>query len=317
MIAALLAVALAQEDPGAAVRRALPLLEKSSSSYLTQRDCFSCHHQAVPLFALTLVKRKGFAIDEKNYQDQLKRTADFLEGNKDGFRKGRGLGGKSATASYALWTLETGGWKSDETTAAVIEYLLVSDKDRDYWQPPSNRPPSEASPFTPTAFSLQAFQTYGIADQKARIEARTAKVREWLLKAEPKDTEDRVFRLWALHYAGVEEGQVRAAARALRETQREDGGWGQKEDMATDAYATGSALAALREVGGAAAADAAWRKGIAYLLKTQREDGTWLVKTRSKPIQKYFESGFPHGTDQFISISATGWAVAALALACP
>ena len=44
----------------------------------------------------------------------------------------------------------------------------------------------------------------------------------------------------------------------------------------------------------------------------QKPDGSWHVKTRSQPIQKYFESGFPHGQDQFISISATCWAVLAL-----
>ena len=41
------------------------------------------------------------------------------------------------------------------------------------------------------------------------------------------------------------------------------------------------------------------------------------MKSRSKPFQPYYESGFPHGKDQFISISASGWATAALALACP
>ena len=49
-----------------------------------------------------------------------------------------------------------------------------------------------------------------------------------------------------------------------------------------------------------------------WLLKNQKPDGSWYVKTRSRPIQKYFESGFPHGQDQFISISATCWAVLAL-----
>jgi hypothetical protein len=39
------------------------------------------------------------------------------------------------------------------------------------------------------------------------------------------------------------------------------------------------------------------------------------VKTRSKPIQTYYESGYPHGKDQFISISAASWATIALALA--
>jgi hypothetical protein len=54
-----------------------------------------------------------------------------------------------------------------------------------------------------------------------------------------------------------------------------------------------------------------------FLLKTQREDGSWLVRSRSKPFQTYFESGFPHGKDQFISMAATGWATAALSLALP
>jgi hypothetical protein len=51
------------------------------------------------------------------------------------------------------------------------------------------------------------------------------------------------------------------------------------------------------------------------LLKTQRPDGTWHVVTRSRPIQKYVETGFPHGKDQFISSAATGWAATALGLA--
>ena len=55
-------------------------------------------------------------------------------------------------------------------------------------------------------------------------------------------------------------------------------------------------------------------KGIAYLLRTQLEDGTWFVRSRATiPLQAYFESGFPHGTDQFISAAGTSWAVIALA----
>ena len=62
---------------------------------------------------------------------------------------------------------------------------------------------------------------------------------------------------------------------------------------------------------------AVYRRGLEFLIKTQRADGSWFVKSRSRPFQPYFESGFPHGPDQFISAAATGWAVAALALACP
>jgi hypothetical protein len=56
----------------------------------------------------------------------------------------------------------------------------------------------------------------------------------------------------------------------------------------------------------------AYRKGVAYLLKTQTPEGAWLVKTRSKPVQRFFDNGDPGGKDQFISFAATGWAVQAL-----
>ena len=76
-------------------------------------------------------------------------------------------------------------------------------------------------------------------------------------------------------------------------------------------------LVALHLAGGIPTDLPAYRRGLDYLIWTQRDDGSWLVKSRSHPFQPYFESGFPHGPDQFISMAASGWAVAALALACP
>jgi hypothetical protein len=39
------------------------------------------------------------------------------------------------------------------------------------------------------------------------------------------------------------------------------------------------------------------------------------VKSRAIPLQPHFESGFPHGRDQFISAAGSNWATMALALA--
>ena len=58
--------------------------------------------------------------------------------------------------------------------------------------------------------------------------------------------------------------------------------------------------------------DAVYQKGMRYLLGTQAGDGSWHVKTRSVPFQPYFDSEFPHGTDQFISAAASNWAAMAL-----
>ena len=49
-----------------------------------------------------------------------------------------------------------------------------------------------------------------------------------------------------------------------------------------------------------------------YLLSTQLTDGSWHVRSRAIAFQPYFESGFPHGHDQWISAAATNWATMAL-----
>ena len=158
---------------------------------------------------------------------------------------------------------------------------------------------------------------FGTAGQQEGISQRTALVRQWMLKTAARDTEDRVFRLRSLHFAQAPKDEIRGAAQELLKTQRADGGWTQLTNMDSDAYATGTALVALHQAGGVATADPAYRNGLRFLLAKQLDDGSWHVPTRSDPIQTFYESGYPHGEDQFISIAAAGWATTALALALP
>ena len=302
----------------AAVAKSLPLLEKGAKGSIEQRkQCFNCHNQGLPIMALTTARSRGFEIDAEHLQTQLQFTADFLTRNKEKYREGNGQGGQVDTAGYALWTLDNGGWKPDGTTAAVAEYFLLRQKESEHYRPESRRPPSEQSLFTSSYVALRGLKAFGLSDQKERIDARVAQVREWLLKTKPEDTEDRVFRLRALQLIDAPEADVRQAAQDLQQTQREDSGWSQLPDMDSDAYATGSVLVALHQAGGMPTDDPVYHKGLSYLLATQKEDGSWYVKSRSKPFQTYFESGYPHGKDQFISCAAAGWSTTALALALP
>jgi hypothetical protein len=68
----------------------------------------------------------------------------------------------------------------------------------------------------------------------------------------------------------------------------------------------------LHQAGGFQISDLAYQRGLKFLMDTQLKDGSWHVKSRSKPFQIYFESGFPHGKDQFISAAASSWATVAL-----
>jgi hypothetical protein len=305
------------EEVKTAVAKTLPLLTKGAEGHVAQRTCFACHNQGIPILALTTARERGFSVPEENLKKQLQFIAAFLERNRENYRQGKGQGGQVDTAGYALLSLELGGWKPDATTEAVVEYLLLHNKDLDHWRTTSNRPPSETSDFTPTYLALRALGRWGTPGQKDRIAKRIDTVRGWLLQAPAKDTEDRVFRLWALRIAKAQDKDLQLVVRDLVAAQRPDGGWGQTRAMDSDAYATGTALVALHQAGGVATSDPVYQRGVAFLLKTHREDGSWHVRSRSKPFQIYYESGFPHGKDQFISMAASAWATTALALACP
>ena len=77
-----------------------------------------------------------------------------------------------------------------------------------------------------------------------------------------------------------------------------------------------NALVAL-QTAGLSVSDAAYERGVRFLLNTQQEDGSWYVRTRAMAFQPYFDAGFPHGFDQWISAAGTSWATMALSLASP
>lgn len=300
----------------AAVNRSLPLLTAGAEGHVELKTCFACHNQVFPTMAFAAARTREFDVPAERLKTQTEHIAGFLGGNRDRFRRGEGTGGQVDTAGYALLTLELGGYSPDETTEAVVEYLLKTQAGRDHWRTSSNRPPSEATDFVPTYLALRGLRVFGTKEQKERGAKRVESARAWLLKARAKDTEDRVFRLFGLKEAGADAKEVAAAAWELIRTQRPDGSWGQLESMSGDAYATGSALVALLQAGGLKPDHPVYRAGAAFLIKSQLPDGSWLVKSRSIPFQPYYESGFPHKKNQFISIAASGWATTALALAC-
>jgi squalene cyclase len=114
-----------------------------------------------------------------------------------------------------------------------------------------------------------------------------------------------------LKWVAAEKEAIGSAAKALRQQQRDDGGWAGNRYLASDAYSTAEAVYALGDAG--AAGDTGRQRGVEFLLKTQQPDGSWHVKSRAVKFQPYFQSGFPHDHDQWISATATALATVALA----
>ena len=122
------------------------------------------------------------------------------------------------------------------------------------------------------------------------------------------------MRVAGLAWAGAPVASIRAAAAQLAAVQHSDGGWAQLDTLPSDAYATGQALYALHTAG--QLRNESLQRGSHFLLESQLADGSWHVRSRAYPVQSnYFDTGFPHGRDQWISAAGTSWACIGLSFA--
>ena len=295
----------------AAIEKALARLEKAATNYVTHRDCFSCHHQALPIVALARARQRGIPVDEAKITEQAAFSRMWFDTKVEGMRQGKDVPGGDITTGYALWALAEAGAETGETTDAMVQFLQVRQKPEGNWVASANRPPMEASRFTATAFALGALRGPFSAKQAALAPLMTGQAASWLRRGETQSTEDLAMRLWGLSRAGVGDAELQPYRDAVLKSQGDDGGWAQLPEMTSDAYATGQALFLLAE-SGFSAREPAYRRGIAWLLANQRDDGAWVVETRSRPVQTFFDNGDPGGESQFISIAATSWATLAL-----
>lgn len=292
------------------------LAEKAARNYPKNRQCFACHHQTLPLLAASAAGSKGVMFDARLPASITEFTQASFSAKIDSMKEGKGIGGSSLTVGYGLYTFELAGRLPNETTDAMAVFLLKNQRENGSWEPQTSRPPLEDSDLMCTVLAARGLSKFAAKPQEAAAKEAIAKAKTWLAGAKAESGEDHNARLWGLYLLGAEPDAISKARETVLSGQRDDGGWGQLATMPSDAYGTGQTLYILHATG-LPTIDAAYQRGLKFLLSTRQLDGSWLVKTRSKPIQKIFDNGDPHGEHQFISTTATCWAVAALAVALP
>jgi ankyrin repeat protein len=305
-------------DPRISLTRSVARLLDVAPKFREQATCISCHHNAMPALAAANARRKGIEIDEVRARKNLDDILTFFSNNAPRMMLGDpAVGGEALTTGYAQMALAANGHPLDRVTGTMTHWLLARQMPDGRWLGNGlNRPPSEYSSISHTAIAVGGLISYPLPGRQNETAESLMRARQWLLAAEPKSAEEHGMRLMGLVWTKAPRPRVAAAINAIRDRQEASGGWSQFARTDPDAYATGLSLYALH-VAGVPSTDEAYRKGVAFLLGSQYQDGPWLVKTHSFPVQRYFESGFPFGRHQWISAAGTSWASLAVAQTLP
>jgi len=297
----------------AAIDASLPMLQHADTVFLKTAGCISCHNNSLFQMTAAAVRAKGFRIDDAAFQEQMTRTRVYLASWRERELQDIPIPGQVDTTAYILAGLADAQYPADAATDAMARYLKRRQLADGGWRVATHRPPIESSSIAVTALAIRGLSAYAPAPLKADYERAARRGAMWLAAAPPQTNEDHAFKLLGLAGARAGQAAIRTTAAALVKRQREDGGWSQIPTLTSDAYATGQALVALAASGAVKPGDPVYQRGVRFLLDTQLEDGSWYVRTRTIPIQPYFDSEFPHERDQFISAAATNWATMALA----
>jgi N-acyl-D-amino-acid deacylase len=301
------------------VQRTLPLLQRTDANFTAKSGCVSCHNDSLEALTNGIARRNGFAVDEKIAAQQVKANVSFLEQKRDLIRQGAFIGalqGDPAITAYILIGLDAEHYKADLNTDAVAMFIRSRQQPDGRWAfGTDGRPPLCADgDIETTVLSMRALQLYPPMVDRAAYQNAVERAAAWLANAQPRTYDDRSWRLLGLAWAGKNKTAIQKATRELLDVQRSDGGWSDLPSTESTAYGTGKALVAL-QTAGLPITDPAYQRGVRFLLSTQMQDGSWYVRTRAAALQPYFDNGFPHGVDQWISAAGTSWATMALALA--
>ena len=293
-----------------AAEKAMMLLEKQSHNFIRIGGCNSCHAQDLSSAAAGLARRRGL-----NAPKVIAQLPESMRGVGPERMMDLGAFGPGSVA-WEAFDFGMNGMPRNSYTDSIVRYIKTMQTPAGNWlTPESRRPPMSAGEYQTAALAIYTLQQYSTPSEKADSLQSVARAAAWLEKAKPNGTQDRAFQLMGLTWAKAGAPAIERSAKALAATQRADGGWSQLPDMGTDAYATGQAMYALAASGAMPISDENYKRGVKYLLRSQAEDGSWQVQTRSIWFQPYFESGFPYAHNQWISVAGTAWATMALSMA--
>jgi hypothetical protein len=311
-----------------AVDRAIKYLQTESAAWLKTRKCAACHHVPLALWALSEVERQGYVIDKTFVAD----TVESLLGSKDKLMssrifpnpadppdlrpQSRGLNMGLPMLAVAARSLPSLSEGQRQSLKLIAREIVKKQQPDGSWEFFTNlrRPPINESQTTDAAWIILALQaeTGSVEPQSQR--AALSKAIAWLDAAKPSDLhQDKVLKVLLGIRFGKPGKALQTTIDELLALQRADGGWSQTvPELKSDAFATGQTVYVL-SLAGFTAERPEIKRGIDFLVTTQKPDGSWPMISRSTP------DGSPGSAKLLtpITCAASSWATLGLARLVP
>jgi hypothetical protein len=310
------------------VERAIGYLQTESAAWLKTRKCAACHHVPMPLWALGEAERQGYSIDRRFVDDTIESllgSRDRLMASKifpnpadtpDPRPQGRGLNMGLhflAVAARSLPSLQEGQKQSLKLIADEIVKKQQPDGSWEFFAT-LRRPPINESKITDALWIIMALETEISAGAPDAHSVALSKAAAWLAAARSSDNhQEKVLKLLLAIRTRKSRVTMQTAVRELLAMQRADGGWSQTvPELKSDAFATGQTLYVL-SLAGFTAERAEIKRGMDFLVATQKPDGSWPMISRSTP------DGSPGSAKLLtpITCAASSWATLGLARLAP
>jgi squalene-hopene/tetraprenyl-beta-curcumene cyclase len=266
------------------IERGLGFLVKDALAWKNKHNCVSCHHAALVVWSMREAKQRGHAVDEPVLADLTKWLAESGDG-KTGVPRPAGV--PKALNAKAVWfaLALAADPKPDIATQKGLRLLwqtVKSDQtENGSWASwPETRPPifGNSDDSMTALAALAMLSAVSTGDKEAK--GASDKAIKWLAETKTDDDPQSIaMRLVLWKRLDRPAAEWEPLVRRIQERQNGDGGWSQAKDMASDAWATGQSLYALAHAG-IKPDEPAIARAHAFLIKTQRDDGSWPMISR-------------------------------------
>jgi hypothetical protein len=284
------------DAPSTPEARAVRFLAREVPDWPLKNKCYSCHNNGDAARALYAARSSSIAFDPAALETTarwLRRPDDWKHNGPPGEFNDKRL----ATLQFAhalVAGVESGALEAKrELLRAAGRVRDLQDADGS-WAVDADGLPGSPVTYGRTLATVVALKVFLAADRVGFAEAIT-RAERWLRNQKPVGVLDAAALLLG------PASQHDECLELIRKGQSRDGGWGPYVTSPPEIFDTALALLGLARLRDRAGVPELIHRGRGFLVRSQREDGSWPETTRPPGAQSYAQR-----------ISTTGWATLAL-----